>query len=358
MPWYEPFGITPLESMACGTPVIGANVGGVKFTVKDGETGYLVPARDPEALGERLAHLFNNPHLLDRLGQQGIQRVQERFTWQQVAGTVAELYENVCQPLTADGPRANGRSRSGRFMESNGTVVKNAVDPLALVDNGFAAGLETLHRSRQLLPKAIWKAAEAISACFAQGGKVLICGNGGSAAEAQHMAAELVGRFKNHDRAGLPVLALTADTAVLTAWANDTGFEDVFARQVKALGRAGDLLIGISTSGRSPNLVKAFKAARSQHLGSIALLGGDGGDTLPVADIAIVVPSSDSQRVQEVQILVLHLLCELIEERLAVTGALAEITTLSTNNNGASLQLAGAVYSDQKGQQRSSEQRK
>src|SRR5205814_7813267 len=100
--------------------------------------------------------------------------------------------------------------------------------------------------------------AEAIAACFARDGKLLLCGNGGSAAEAQHFAAELVGRFKSTERRALPALALSADSCVLTAWSNDVGYEQVYARQVEALGRAGDLLIGLSTSGRSRNLVEAF----------------------------------------------------------------------------------------------------
>ncbi len=293
-PWYEPFGITPLEAMACGTPVVGANVGGIKFTVRDGETGYLVPAKNPSALAERIAYLYQNPKLLGVLSRQAVRRVHDLFTWQRVAGAMSALYEQV---LTARQPER-----------------REEADQLALIDRGFRQADEVFRESRLLVRNGILEATAAIAACFERGGKVLVCGNGGSAADAQHFAGELVGRFKYPDRPGLPALALTADTAVLTAWGNDAGYEKVFARQVEALGRPGDLLIGISTSGRSRNVLEAFDAARRSGLGCIALVGGDGGDMLDLADTAIVVPSPDTPRIQEVQILVLHLICELLDE--------------------------------------------
>jgi D-inositol-3-phosphate glycosyltransferase len=115
---------------------------------------------------------------------------------------------------------------------------------------------------------------------------------------------------------------LTADTTVLTAWANDVGFEQVFARQVEALGRAGDLLVGISTSGNSRNVLAAFEAAQRQGLKTLALLGGDGGDLHKLADLAVIVPSTDTQHIQEVQIVMIHLLCELVEEHLGTAHPL------------------------------------
>jgi phosphoheptose isomerase len=160
-----------------------------------------------------------------------------------------------------------------------------------------------------------------MGACFLRGGKVLICGNGGSAADAQHFAAELVGRFCCPHRAGLPAIALTADTAFLTAWANDVNYDDVFARQVETFAQPHDVLIGISTSGRSCNVIAAFEAAKRQNLTSIAILGGDGGELRNLADISIVVPAIETQRIQEVQILVIHLLCELVEEQLLASAA-------------------------------------
>ncbi|HXH83540.1 MAG TPA: glycosyltransferase, partial [Candidatus Tectomicrobia bacterium] len=241
-PWYEPFGITPVEAMACGTPVIGANVGGIKFTVRDGETGYLVPPDDPAALAERVAHLFRHPRLMTVFRRQAVRRANDLFTWRHVASGVAGLYEDV---LAAGDPRR--RAQAGQ---------------LAVVDRWFEELAETLRESRRRLRGALVEAAETIEAALAAGGKVLVCGNGGSASQAQHLVGELVGRFKVPDRRGLPAIALTADTAVLTAWANDVGYEEIFARQVEALGRPGDVLVGLSTSGRSPNVVRAFETAR------------------------------------------------------------------------------------------------
>jgi D-inositol-3-phosphate glycosyltransferase len=294
-PWYEPFGITPLEAMACGTPVIGSNVGGIKFSVRDGETGYLIPPRDPDALAERLRHLFDHPRLLNLLGRQAIHRVDDLFTWRHVASAVAALYERILTPVRVGGTEAG---------------------ELAAIERAFREGVEVLDKSRRLMQSSILGAAQAIGECFSSGGKVLVCGNGGSAAEAQHLAAEFLGRFRRPDRPALPAIALCADSTILTAWSNDVGFEGAFARQVEALGRPGDVLLGISTSGRSGNLVQAFQAARMQGMRSVALLGRDGGLVRKLTDCPVVVPAEDTQRIQEVQLLVIHLMCELVEERL------------------------------------------
>ena len=157
--------------------------------------------------------------------------------------------------------------------------------------------------------------AEALVACLRAGGKVLLAGNGGSAADAQHLAAELVNRFLQ-ERPALPAIALTTDTSILTATANDRSFEEVFARQVEAVGRPGDLLFLLSTSGRSPNLHRAVQAGRARRMTILALLGGDGGGLPPLCDLALVVPSALSPRVQEVHILIGHILCEAVEEAL------------------------------------------
>ncbi len=151
--------------------------------------------------------------------------------------------------------------------------------------------------------------------CYQAGGKLLICGNGGSAADAQHFAAELVGRL-NYHRAALPAIALTTDTSILTAVANDYSFNDIFARQVEALGQAGDILVGLSTSGNSGNVVQAVHAAKCKKITTIALLGKSGGTLAGLADYKLVIPSQTSQKIQEGHITIIHLWCEMVEKTL------------------------------------------
>jgi len=157
-------------------------------------------------------------------------------------------------------------------------------------------------------------AAAQIAECLRQGGKVLLCGNGGSAADAQHIAAELVSVLTtDYLRPGLAALALTTDTSVLTASANDFGFAGIFERQVQALGRPGDVLLGISTSGNSENVLRALRYARENGLRTVALTGSSGGKMVPLADAAIRVPSTVVQHIQEAHITIGHILCDLVE---------------------------------------------
>ncbi len=165
---------------------------------------------------------------------------------------------------------------------------------------------------KELAPE-IERAARMLIGCLQSGGKVLICGNGGSAADSQHIAAELVGRFKRERRA-LAAVALTTDTSALTALANDYSFDDVFRRQVEALGRPGDLLLLISTSGNSPNLIRAAGAAREAGMQTCALLGKDGGRLTAAVDMSVIVPATDTARIQEGQAVLYHVICDLVEE--------------------------------------------
>ncbi len=296
-PWYEPFGITPVEAMACGVPTVGSAVGGIRTTVLDGETGFLVPPRDPAELAGKLATLFHDRALRERMSRRALERARG-FTWDAVTDAMERVYE-VATPWR---PAPAG----------------DVVHPT--IDRGFDQSIAVLQRARTALRPSILAAAERLYACFARGGKVLACGNGGSAADAQHFVGEFVGRFKLDGRVALPALAITADASVLTAWANDVGFEDVFARQVEAFGRPGDVLVAISSSGNSPNVTAALRSARARGVETVALLGRDGGDARAWADVPILVPSFDTARIQEVQMLVLHLLCELVETRIGVTA--------------------------------------
>ncbi len=187
-------------------------------------------------------------------------------------------------------------------------------------DTLFQANLaEHLQLFQQLsgLSPEVSEAGRRIAAALAQGGKLMLCGNGGSAADAQHIASELTGRFIQ-ERRPLAGIALTTDSSALTCIGNDYAFDEVFARQLRALGRAGDVLIGISTSGNSANVVKAVQAAREMGITVIGLLGRDGGALKPLSDVAIVVPSKVTARIQEAHILIGHTLCGLIEHELGL----------------------------------------
>ena len=148
------------------------------------------------------------------------------------------------------------------------------------------------------------------------GKKILWCGNGGSAAQAQHLSTELIGGLRNHNRPAIPSISLTTDSSFLTAWSNDIDFNFVFSRQISALGQKGDVLIGITTSGNSDNVIKAVEIAEEMGIHSIVFTGKDGGNINGKADIAITIPSDDTQRIQEGHILCGHILCELVENSL------------------------------------------
>src|SRR2546422_9608678 len=183
------------------------------------------------------------------------------------------------------------------------------------------ASAETKRRTADECDDAIVAAADLIVRAFRADAKLLLCGNGGSAADCQHMATEFVSRLtKSFERPGLPAIALTTDTSFLTAFANDCGFDGVFERQVQALGRPGDLLIGISTSGNSPNVVLAVKWARTPGLRSVVLTAAQG-PLAGLADVAISVPSTDTQHIQEAHLAIEHLICWLVERDLFAAAA-------------------------------------
>lgn len=181
-----------------------------------------------------------------------------------------------------------------------------------IVENEFKEHLAVWQESVKLLPSKIAQIAQILNQCLDKGGKILICGNGGSAADAQHFAAELSGRYKK-ERKALAGLALTTDTSALTAIGNDYGFDFVFSRQVEALGNENDALIGISTSGKSPNVLEAFKKAKERKMICIGLSGKGGGAMNALCDINLIVPSNDTARIQEMHILSIHSICQLID---------------------------------------------
>ena len=186
------------------------------------------------------------------------------------------------------------------------------------VEQLFQASIETKQASLDKLKSAIADAAETLTQAFNKQGKVLSCGNGGSAADAQHLSSELLNRFE-YEREGLAAIALTTDSSTLTSIANDYDYENIFSRQVSALGNANDVLVAISTSGNSANVLAAVKAAHEKEMTVIALSGNGGGiltSMLNKNDIEICVPSKSTARIQEVHLLVLHCLCDLIDQNL------------------------------------------
>src|SRR5437763_4362719 len=180
--------------------------------------------------------------------------------------------------------------------------------------DAIAAATETL-RSLSSLEAQMVNAADLIEQCLRTGNKLLVCGNGGSAADAAHFATELVVRFAK-DRRSYPAICLASDGGLLTAAANDYGFDEIFSRQVTAFGRRGDVLICLTTSGRSKNVVRALEEAKARKLKTIAFLGRDGGSTIGMADIDLLVRSDSTARIQEAHQLVLHVLCEVVESHL------------------------------------------
>lgn len=192
------------------------------------------------------------------------------------------------------------------------------MDILKRVELHFIRSIETKQRALEIVGPAIVHAAEDIARCLTQKGKILACGNGGSAADAQHFSAEMLNRFET-ERPGLPAITLTTDASTLTSIANDYTFEEVFSKQVRALGQPGDILLAISTSGNSPNIITAVQAAKERDMAIIALTGRDGGrmaELLGEQDTEIRIPSTSTARIQEVHILAIHCICDLVDQLL------------------------------------------
>ncbi len=182
----------------------------------------------------------------------------------------------------------------------------------------FADGIEVKHRAMEQLPPAIAAAGLLMTDCLLDNGKILSCGNGGSAGDAQHFSAEMLNRFEM-ERPGLPAIALTTDSSTLTSIANDYCYDDIFSKQVRALGQPGDTLLAISTSGNSENVLRAVQTAHERGVRVVALTGRDGGKMAGIyrdGDVEIRVPATSTARIQEVHLIIIHCLCDLIDRRL------------------------------------------
>lgn len=186
-----------------------------------------------------------------------------------------------------------------------------------LVQDRIEESIVLKRKIKDELTEKIIELSELLAECIKNGGKLLLCGNGGSAADAQHFAGELVVRLSSdYTRSALPAITLSSNDYVLTACANDFGFEQVFSRQIEALGKPEDVLLCISTSGNSPNLITAARKAKEKNMKTVGLLGRDGGKLKDLSDLSIIVPSNNTPRIQETHICICHILCELVEKEL------------------------------------------
>lgn len=194
-------------------------------------------------------------------------------------------------------------------------MTQPVMTPLDRIDSLFQDSIETKQAARAVLPTQIEQGGAAMVKCLLEGGKILSCGNGGSAGDAQHFSSEMLNRFER-ERPSLPAMALTTDASTVTSIANDYSYNEIFAKQIRALGNAGDVLLAISTSGNSANVVQAIQAAHDRDMVIVALTGRDGGDMarlLRGKDVEIRVPSAVTARIQEVHLLAIHSLCDYID---------------------------------------------
>jgi type III pantothenate kinase len=297
-PWYEPFGIVPLEAMACGVPVIAAAVGGIIDTVVDDVTGVHVPPRDPDRLAQAAGALLADPARRAQLGRAGVERAQRLYDWNRIAASTLDVYARL----------ARGR-RPARHPSSGFELPPTGRDHLS----ALGASLASLEQEAERITE--W--GERLAQHLAAGGRVLAIGNGGSAAQAQHLTAELVGRY-HHERDPLSAICLHGDSSSLTAIANDYGFEEAYARQVRAHGRSGDVLLALTTSGRSPNIVAAVEAATEAGLTTWALTGPGPNPVAEICDEAVCLRGASAATVQELHLVAIHMVSAAVDRELAL----------------------------------------
>jgi glycosyltransferase involved in cell wall biosynthesis/phosphoheptose isomerase len=290
-PWYEPFGITPLEAMACGTPVLGANVGGIKFTVRDGETGYLVAPQDPDRLAEKIAYLYANPKLLGVFGRQAIQRVNDLFTWSKVVKGLKSVYEQILAEK-----RLAGTYRT---------------DERDLVNEQFDTAIKSLQENKRNLVVPILDAAHVLSDAFARGGKALICASPGQFSSAQLLAHRLLD-VAGSGRPGLPAIALQSKRT-----AGETAKDACLAEQVKIFARPEDVVIGIGIDGMSAPLLRVFETAAERGLQAVAIVGNETGSEQFETHVTLTVASSHDHARESVYHALLHILCGLVRQRVS-----------------------------------------
>jgi D-inositol-3-phosphate glycosyltransferase len=289
-PWYEPFGITPLEAMACGTPVIAANVGGLKFSVRDGETGYLVPPGDVEAVAERFRLLYSSPALLGVFGQQAIRRVNELFTWAHVADGLSKVYGDVLIE--------KGMKRDAALTTS--------------IDRAIDQAIDALHEAKRRLRVPLTEAAVRMGDCLSRGGRILVYGHGESAQDAEEWASVLTDRLTTHP--GWPAIAMRDGMG--SGW---HAADRHLLRQVETLGHSDDVFLGLCATAMPPAVMACLRQARVAGLQRIVLSGADQDSLEDLADVTLDVPRSEVRDVRHVHRLILHILLDLVQERMSAT---------------------------------------
>lgn len=302
-PWYEPFGITPLEAMACGTPVIGSNVGGIKFTVRDGETGYLVAPKDPDGLAEKIAYLYANPKLLGVFSRQAIQRVNDLFTWNKVVKGLKALYEQVL----AD------KQLAGTYR----------TDERDFVETQFDVTIKSLKDNQRTLVVPILEAAHVLSDAFSRGGKALVCASPGQFLTAQ-LLVQLLLQATGSGRPGLPAIAIQTDERTSRNPTEDIGT----AEQVNIFARPGDVVIGIGLDGVSASLSRTFELAAQRGLQAIAIVANEAESEQYDAQVTVTITSPHPHARESIHHVLLHILCGLVQQRVCATDRSSTVGTL------------------------------
>ncbi|HKG38063.1 MAG TPA: glycosyltransferase [Conexibacter sp.] len=343
VPWYEPFGIVPLEAMACGAPVVASAVGGMIDSVVDGVTGVHVPPRDPERLAEALAPLLADPERRATYGSAGIERARRRYGWPRIAAATLDVYARVAARPRRRAVAGQASVEGAAFDQHRFALVPRGTDHLASLLDGLAELEGDLERLEA------W--GERLADVLAAGGRLLAVGNGGSAAQAQHLTAELLGRYRT-ERQPLSAICLHGDTSSLTAIVNDYGADEAFARQVRGHGRPGDVLIALSTSGRSTNVVRAVEAANALGMATWALTGGEPSPLADLCDEALRMRTGDAATTQELHLVALHVLCGAVDRELALRDPAASARGAAASSGRSPSAARGALGGMQRGASR------
>lgn len=330
VPWYEPFGITPVEAMACGVPIVASAVGGMIDTVLDDVTGIQVAPRDPDRLAEALRALLADPDRRAAYGRAGVERARRFYDWERIGASTLAVYESLRPRMASSTRRAAPRSGGAQALPDGHEHLRS-----------LRAALDRLEGDLDKVQEWGVRLAQVLLA----GGRLLTVGNGGSAAQAQHLTAELVGRYMT-ERRPVSALCLHADTSSYTAICNDYGAHESFARQVRAHGRAGDVLLALSTSGESENVLAAVRAAREAGMRTWGLCGPGASALDELCEQTLCVERCSTPTIQEVHMVAIHALCEAVEHEIVVHDRRASASVRSSGQPAADGRISDGRISD------------